>query len=82
MIGICRFFQWMWLLHLPAVRLWNVVLRFGMPAIIAAFFGALLLLRISGLKPLYTYLLGGREFSITPVKLTIASLNRHVQGHG
>lgn len=52
----------------------SVVLRFGIPAIIAAFLGAWLLLRISNLEPLFTYSIGERNFSVTPVKLTIAIL--------
>jgi uncharacterized protein len=52
----------------------GVVLRFGIPAIIAAFLGAWLLLRIATLDPLYSYQVGEREFSVTPVKLTIAIL--------
>jgi uncharacterized protein len=52
----------------------SVVLRFGIPAIIGAFLGAWLLLRIAGLEPLYTYQIGEREFSVTVVKLTIAIL--------
>lgn len=52
----------------------GVVLRFGIPAIIAAFLGAWILLRISGLAPLYSYQIGEREFSVTPVKLTVAIL--------
>lgn len=52
----------------------SVVLRFGIPAIFAAFIGAWLLLRISGLEPIYTYQLGDRTFSITPLKLIIAIL--------
>jgi uncharacterized membrane protein YfcA len=52
----------------------SVALRFGIPAIVAAFLGAWLLLRISGLEPLFSYRLGERQFSVTPVKLTIAIL--------
>jgi uncharacterized protein len=52
----------------------SVVLRFGVPAIISAFIGAWLLLRISGLEAIYTYQLGDGTFSITPVKLIIAIL--------
>lgn len=53
---------------------WPVVLRFGIPAIIGAVIGAWLLLRVSVLSPLFVYTWGGREFSVTPVKLTIALL--------
>lgn len=53
---------------------WGVVLRFGIPAIVAAFLGAWLLLRVSSFEPLATYHIGEREFAITPVKLIIAVL--------
>jgi uncharacterized membrane protein YfcA len=50
------------------------LLRFGLPAIVAAFAGAWLLLRIADLPPLFQYNLGGRSFALTPVKFTIAAL--------
>lgn len=52
----------------------NIVLRFGIPSLIAAFAGAWVLTQISDLTPLYAYQLSGKEFYITPVKLTIAAL--------
>lgn len=52
----------------------TVLLRFGIPAILASFAGAWLLLRLSDLQPLYNYEMWGREFEITPVKLIIALL--------
>jgi uncharacterized protein len=51
-----------------------VVIRFGIPAFIAAFIGAWVLLQMSDLKPLYEYSLGDRVFTITPLKLVIAIL--------
>lgn len=53
---------------------WSVVLRFGMPGVIAAFGGAALLFLISNVEPLVTYEIGGRTFSITSVKLLMALL--------
>jgi len=50
----------------------QVLLRFGIPAILAAFAGAWLLLRITVLPALFRYELLGKEFEITPVKLIIA----------
>lgn len=50
----------------------KVLLYFGIPAVLAAFFGAYILINITGLKPLYTYSLGQRLFEITPVKLIIS----------
>lgn len=50
----------------------SIVLQFGILSIIFAFLGALCLEYITTLKPIATYVLGGKEFFITPVKLTIA----------
>lgn len=52
----------------------EAVLKFGIPAFFAALLGAFLLMRISDLAPLHKYILGGKEFVITPVKLTVAVL--------
>jgi uncharacterized membrane protein YfcA len=52
----------------------QVVIRFGIPAFIAALFGAFLLLRMIDLQPLYTYTLWNNDHFISPVKLTIAVL--------
>jgi uncharacterized protein len=51
-----------------------VVLRFGIPAILAAYLGARLLMALSDLTPLYTYQLLEKQFQIMPVKLVIALL--------
>jgi uncharacterized protein len=50
----------------------SVLLRFGIPAVIAAFAGAWLLVRLSGIPALMQYEMAGREYVITPVKLIIA----------
>jgi uncharacterized membrane protein YfcA len=52
----------------------SAVLRFGIPAILAAFAGAWLLTIMTDLRPLYVYQLQGREFLITPIKLVIGGL--------
>jgi uncharacterized protein len=52
----------------------HVLLRFGIPAIIGAFIGAQLLLKVAAFDPLYHYTIGGYSFYITPVKLVIAIL--------
>lgn len=52
----------------------RVVLRFGLPAILAAFAGAALLFIISESEPLLTYTALGRTFSIIPIKLLMAGL--------
>jgi uncharacterized membrane protein YfcA len=53
---------------------WRVVLRFGVPAMLAAFAGAEVLLWLADLAPLARYSLGGRELAVTPVKLVVAVL--------
>lgn len=53
---------------------WRIVVKFGIPSIIAAFFGAWLLTRLTGLQPLLTYSINGHLVAITPVKSTIAVL--------
>jgi len=52
----------------------DIVIRFGLPAVIAAFFGAWILIWISGLPSLFTYQLGARSFHVTPVKSIIGIL--------
>lgn len=52
----------------------EVVLKFGIPAFLAALLGAYLLIKISDLEPLYQYTLGSKDFFITPVKLIVAVL--------
>lgn len=58
--------------HVPA----GVVLRFGVPAAVAALLGAWLLSRLSTGRALHTYVLapGGREFEITALNLVIGGL--------
>lgn len=52
----------------------QVVLRFGIPAIVAAIVGAQALIALSSLQPLISYQLFGNTLEVTPVKLVIASL--------
>lgn len=52
----------------------QVLVRFGIPAVIAAFAGALLLLQITGLPPLFSYSIGPKTFEVSPVKFTISIL--------
>lgn len=49
------------------------VIRFGVPAVLAAFVGAALLAILAPSAPLHTYTLAGRQASITPPKLVIAA---------
>ncbi len=53
---------------------WRTVVRFGGPAVVAAIVGARVLLWLSDLAPLATYILGQRQLVVTPVKLVIAVL--------
>lgn len=52
----------------------QVVIRFGVPAFLAALLGAYLLLKIANLEPWMTYTAFGHRYSITPVKLIVAIL--------
>lgn len=51
-----------------------VLLRFGLPAILASALGAWILLQVSDSKPLLEYSLWGNLFQVTPVKLIISVL--------
>ncbi|HEX6845442.1 MAG TPA: sulfite exporter TauE/SafE family protein [Chitinophagaceae bacterium] len=52
----------------------QVLLRFGIPAVIAAFIGAWVLGKITNLPPLFAYQLGEKSFEVYPVKFIIAIL--------
>lgn len=52
----------------------EVLLRFGIPAVIAAIVGSWLLLNITDLKPLFAYEMFGRTFEVFPVKFIISIL--------
>jgi uncharacterized membrane protein YfcA len=52
----------------------GVVLRFGVPAILASLLGAALLVWLSGVEPLATYRVPGRVAQVTPVKLVVGGL--------
>jgi uncharacterized membrane protein YfcA len=51
-----------------------VVVKFGVPAILAALLGAWVLLWLTQLHPLFTYQVWGREVQVMPVKLVVAGL--------
>lgn len=51
-----------------------VLIRFGIPAVIAAFIGSQILLNITDLKPLFSYYAFGRHFDVYPVKFIISIL--------
>jgi len=52
----------------------EVLFRFGIPAVIAAFVGSWILLNISDLKPLFSYEMFERTFDVYPVKFIISIL--------
>lgn len=52
----------------------NVVLRFGLPAVVAAFAGALVLSWLGDATPLLRYEAFGRDFELTATKLAIGLL--------
>ena len=52
----------------------GTLLRFGIPAVVAAFVGAWLLLHIPDAQPLFDYHFSGRHFEVYPVKFIISIL--------
>jgi uncharacterized protein len=52
----------------------EVLIRFGIPAVIGAIAGSWLLLNISELKPLFSYDAFGKHFDVYPVKFTVSLL--------
>jgi uncharacterized protein len=52
----------------------EVLFRFGVPAIIAAFAGSWVLLKMTDLAPLFDYQMFGRTFVVEPVKFIISIL--------
>ena len=53
---------------------WQIVVRFSLPAALAALLGASALVGFAGLPTLASYELFGEVFEVTPVKLVIGSL--------
>ena len=52
----------------------NIVLKFGIPSLLAAFIGAYCLSKLSGMPTLYQYNFNEKAFDVTPVKLIISLL--------
>jgi uncharacterized membrane protein YfcA len=52
----------------------KVLLRFGVPAIVASFAGAWLLVRLARVEPLTTYSVLGHSAEVTPLKLIVGGL--------
>ena len=73
--GVVHFFNKLFKLGLVGKSADKTVLvRFGIPAIIAAFAGAWVLLNITDLKPLFSYAIGDRTFTVMPLNFIIAIL--------
>ncbi|MBO9202613.1 MULTISPECIES: sulfite exporter TauE/SafE family protein [Niastella] len=73
--GVVHFFNNIFKLILVGKRVdKQVALRFGIPAVIAAFAGAWLLLQITELQPLFSYFIGSKMFEVSPVKFIISLL--------
>ena len=52
----------------------DVLIRFGIPAVLFALLGSWLLIHVTDLPELFSYELGGQQFSVTPVKFIISLL--------
>jgi len=52
----------------------EVFIRFGIPAVFSAFLGAWLLVQLTDLQPLFSYMAFGKKIEIFPVKFTISIL--------
>lgn len=52
----------------------SVLIRFGIPAVIAAFIGSYILINISDLQPLFSYQAFGKQLDVYPVKFIISIL--------
>lgn len=73
--GVVHFFNNLFKMSLVGKRAdKEVLIKFGIPAILASFAGAWLLLRITNIPSLFDYSLWNKEFEVMPVKLVIAIL--------
>ena len=73
--GIVHFFNNVFKLFLVGKKAdKQVLLRFGIPAVIAAIAGAWLLLNITDLDPLFSYRVNGKTIEVYPVKFIISVL--------
>lgn len=52
----------------------SIVVRFGLPALVSAFFGAWILKYLSDIKPIFNYSINSNAFSITVLKMIIGVL--------
>jgi uncharacterized protein len=75
MTGVVHFANNIFKLLLTAKKAnWQIILRFGLPAIIAAWIGAWILMQMGEVAPLYSYYLWGKTNEIHTIKLIIALL--------
>jgi len=73
--GVVHFFNNIFKLLLVGKRAdKGVLLRFGLPAVIAAIIGSWVLLNIPDAQPLFVYHMFGKTFEVFPVKFIIAVL--------
>lgn len=73
--GVVHFFNNVFKLILVGKKAnWQVVLRFGIPAVICAFVGAWIMLKMADLQPLFAYQLGEKTFQVSPIKFIISIL--------
>ena len=73
--GVVHFFNNVFKLVLVGLKADKaVVLRFGVPAVIAAILGSWLLLNITTLEPLFIYEMFGKTFEVLPVKFIVSVL--------
>ncbi len=73
--GVVHFFNNLFKLFLVGKKAdREVLIRFGVPAVIAAIVGSWLLLNITHLEPLFSYHAFGKQFKVYPVKFIISVL--------
>jgi uncharacterized membrane protein YfcA len=75
LVGIVHFFNNIFKLILVGRNAdKGVLLKFGVPAVIFAFFGSWLMLNMTDMQPLFAYQMFGRQFEVFPVKLIVSIL--------
>jgi uncharacterized protein len=73
--GVVHFFNNIFKLLLTGKHIDSrVALRFGIPAVLAAIVGSMLMLRLTKLPALFTYTISDATFEVHPIKLLVAVL--------
>jgi uncharacterized membrane protein YfcA len=73
--GVVHFFNKIFKLLLTGKHIDSrVALRFGIPAVLAAIVGSMLMLRLTKLPALFTYTISDATFEVHPIKLLVAVL--------